>query len=282
MQGKKQEEFVESTITNFTGLADLRIVAINPTLEELNALQGSSIEKEPQYVGISLGKDEEGNDKIQNKIVIYLSNNCLVEELDTKTDNLNKGTKKVSAKLEFLVSPTFGLSSKGNSQFINGLGNASYSKSLETITNNPKMEWFYKEEPIVQAYVGEAALLDFFKAFLYIGYDEKAGFKNREAIMKGDVTELRNYVKAVATNEVTCLLGVKEKNGKYYQNVYTKKFTRATMKNSKNAFIKALNEDNGEFKAEYNKDLKLRVYNPTTQIDTPDNETIQSDFNSNL
>jgi hypothetical protein len=283
MQGKKQEEFVESSISIFTGLADLKIVAINPTLDELNALQGSSIEKEPVYTNIEVGKDDNGNPQIRNKVLIYLANNCLVERLDTKTDTISKGTEKVTAKLEFLVSPEFALSSNANSQFINNLGNNTYSKSLETLTANEKMDWFYKEEPIVQGYLGEAELLDFFKAFLYIAWNEPAGFKNREAIMKGDVIELKNYVKAVKTNEVTCLLGAKQgKDDKFYQAVYTKKFTRATMKNPSSVFIKELNGKYGEFKAEYSKDLKLRVFNPTAQIDTPDNENIKSDFSSNL
>lgn len=281
MQGKKQEEFKENSASYYMGLADLKIVAINPNLIELNALLGATIEKEPVYKDVSLGKDKDGNEKTANKIVIYLSNKQIVECTDSKTDTITKDVKTVTGRIEFLVKPELELASTGSKRFINSLGNATWSQSLETILANEKMDWFYKNEPIVEAYQGEAALLSFFKAYLYINYDETAGFKNRKSIMETDVTELRQYVKSVPNNEITCLLGVTvADNGKTYQQIYNKCFTRATAKNPITAFNKALNEQYGEFKAEYSKDFKLREYSATAKLDMPDKEQAKSDFSS--
>ena len=111
---------------------------------------------------------------------------------------------------------------------------------------------------LFKAYVGEDTLVNFTKAWANVANGGEVSFDTIDSIVKGDVKELKEYVKALSDNKLRVLVGVKDEK---YQTVYNRHFGRLKPTRD-DLFIKALNEDYGSFNAEYSKDLKLGIYSP--------------------
>lgn len=190
----------ESVYKVYTGLVDVKVIAVNPTKDELNAL-GVNIQSEPNYVD----KSEEGNDKC--RIDFWLHE----EKLNIKT--------KVSF---FIENKLNAVSQAGNMQFINDLGQSAWGKSVEEVKNDSRYDWF-KSETMRPAIPGEANLIDFIKAWLSIGRDAVAKIDNVVGLSKGDVSELKPLVVNHKDRKVQVLFGARDG----YQAVYNRFFSRA-------------------------------------------------------
>ncbi len=263
VQGNNSAVEVSGGYTLYTGLANLKVLAINPNKEELEAM-GYKPKDEPVYTNIVFKqKDSEGNETEQhrNKVVFYLGN-----------DNLK-------VKYEILVAPEFDIAGTGSQRIINKFGQYTYSKTgIEGIINNPKMSWF-EATSARQAHIGECQLIDFIKEWLNVAGDKECSLDTiNDICTNANVQELKNLknIPDFANNEATLLLGVKEveKEGKksYYQTVYTKCVSRPTFKNSAAKFVKALGEQYGEFKDDYQGSLNFQEYKVNVSTDTPDEE----------
>lgn len=290
IKGTKQNEFVEKTIVLTTGLANFKVIAINPNAAEIRTLNNIKPDvevKEPQYIDLDLQKD--GN--LQNKIVFHVRGTNIVGQPDGTAK-----TETVNGKIEFLVAPKVRLSEAGNKQLIDKKGNQNWGtieKLQATIleeeinpTRKKILEQFIGNTPHHEAFVGEEQLLKFVKVWLYLSNEDDCMFADLTKIMSGDVSELRTYMTQFASNEVTCLTGVNEveKNGKknYYQAIYNKAFARVTNKTPENLFNTALNEKYGEFKAIWGNSFKLKQFVQSASVDSPDiaegNKNPLSDF----
>jgi len=270
MQGNNSNEQVLNTIMYYGGLANLKIIALNPTGEELRKiLNVEDLKKEPEYINIMI-KSTDGTEQAYNKIVFYLSN--VLPVLTGKKNEFGVPITEnatILCRKEFLVAPRQDIASTGAMRTINNLGDNTW-QSIEKLKANEKMNWFSKEEPLHHAFVGEALLLKFMREYLNLETKSSCTFANVEKIMNGDLSEIRASIKPwVATNMVTCLLGAKKDGEKVFQQVYGKCFSRPTVKNSVEKFRKALNEPYGDFDAIYPSDLVLS-YIDTSEEDKPD------------
>ena len=246
----------------YTGLAVMKVLAVNPTKEELEVL-GYKPKEEPKYTGIVFKqKNEDGSETEQhrNKVVFYLGNG------------------DVKVKYEILVAPEFDIAGTGSQRIINKFGQYTYSKTgIEGILANPKMSWF-ESTSARQAHIGEVAIIDLIKEWVNVANDGECSLDNISAIVNGDVSELKNYVsKFRETHEVITLLGVKkaEKDGKtnYYQSVYARCFSRPSYTAYITKFMKSLSEQYGDFKDDYQGSLEYKKYEPKLETDTPDAES---------
>jgi len=229
------KEVTGGGIPLFTGIAPVSVSAVNPNLQELNAL-GVQMKTEPNYTGIQLG------DNVKNKIVFWIKN-----------DEYNFNTK-----VEILVGNEHRAASKtGKFQITNNLGQVTWAEKPETAP-----DWF-KTEGIRRTYPGEETLINFVKAWANIPSDGECFFETIDDIVKGDVGELTKLVSTLKENKLRVMLGVKD--GKYQQ-VYTRCFGRLKPKRD-DVFVRSLNDEYGTFNAEYNSDLLLQKYSP--QVVTP-------------
>lgn len=264
IKGNNSNEVVLKSIDQLTGLANLRVVAINPNkaeLEKLLGLEEGKIEKEPQYIGLDLNNDG----ILKNKIAFHLEGKVLATQKDfTKKEVLLK------TRVEFIVADRERVSTTGKKQLINLYGAASWN-TQDQVESNDKMKWFNKP-PFHNALEGEEILLVFLRNWLNLGGDDACNLADVHKVMAGDVTELRGYMKAYPTNEVTVYLDVTEKNDKYYQNVYNKAFSRPTAKSPETIFANAFKEQYGEPKTPFN-GWEVKIFYPKANIDTPDSET---------
>ena len=213
----------------YTGIAAVSVVAVNPTQAELQEI-GINAKEEPKY-------SVEINGEEFNKIVFYL-----------RHDDPN-----MTVRFDILAKPEHRLSKNGKAMWINNIGQMTWSEEA------PAYEWWKNSDSSRKAYVGEDTLVNFTKAWANVANGGKISFDTIDAIMKGDVKELKQLIKGLAANKLRVLIGVKDEK---YQTVYNRHFGRLKPAND-SLFVKALNEDYGSFNAEYNKDLQFGVYSPT-------------------
>ena len=215
----------------YVGIAPVKVLAVNPTLNELNDI-GIPAKQDPQYVGLNIGGDE------FNKVVLWVEHG---------------GEPSFKTKLEFLVKSEAKVSQSGKTQWTNNIGQFAYAESKAS----EAYEWF-KDEGVRKAFVGEETLMDFIKAFANVANGDDCYLETWKQVASGDVKEIRELVKALPGNMVRVLLGVKD--GKYQQ-VYMKHFGRLKPMRD-DLFLRKLNDDYGAFKAEYNTTLAFEPYSP--------------------
>ena len=217
----------------YSGLTDVKVLAVNPTMAELHAMD-INVKQEPNYkVSFS--------DQDYNKIVFWLAN------------------EDGNFKLEILMASSFRISQAGKHQWINSTGQSTWSEDA------PSYEW-WKADGQRKAYIGEETLINFVKAWANVASGDEVSFDTISAIASGDVTEIKELVKVLANNEVRVLIGVKDDK---YQQVYTKYFGRVKPRRN-DLFVKALNDDYGSFNADFNTDLVWGVHKPTSDLIAPD------------
>jgi hypothetical protein len=263
ISGNSSDKVVLNSIDQFTGLANMKVVAINPSkseLEKLLGLEEGKIEKELQYTDLDLQND--GN--LQNKVVFHLEATTKAKEKDSSLKDV-----VIKTRIEFLVAPKERVSQTGKTQLVNALGQCSWG-TKETILSNPNMKWFFKP-PYHNAYIGEEMLLSFVRNWLNLATNDECNFADVTKIMNADVTELRGYLKQHPNNEITVYLDVTEKNNKHYQVIYGKAFSRPTAKSPETLFANAFKEQYGDTKSPFT-GFELKVFYPKIEVDTPDSE----------
>tara|TARA_R110000851_G_scaffold169706_6_gene315897 strand:+ start:30 stop:788 length:759 start_codon:yes stop_codon:yes gene_type:complete len=236
-----------SGIPMFVGIAPMQVVAVNPTLKELNDL-GIPAKVEPEYIGVNINSDT------FNKITFWVK--CIEPEFLTRFD--------------VLVKPEHRVAKSGKPQWCNSVGQFAFADQKAS----EAYDWF-KDTGVREAYIGEETLMRFIQAYANVANGDECAFETMGKIMAGDVTEVRQLVNALSENRVRLLLGVKD--GKYQQ-VYTKHFGRLKPFR-KDLFIKQLNDDYGSFNAEYNATLELEKYVPG--LIAPDPEPAAETADSN-
>ena len=238
IETNKSSEEVIGSVKYYTGVGNFKVVAINPTMEEAQAI-GVNLRTEPEYTDIQVGEN------VRNRITFFVKNT----------------EKDIITRVDFLVYPEKRVSQNGNVQIINEYGRHTWGASVEAVAANPKMSWF-KTENANEAYIGQAELTDFVAAWANVASDGKITFDTIDNIVRGNVTELRQLMASIADNEIRLLLGVKVTDeGKQYQTVYSKWYGRPYHKNF-TTLRKRLGEEYGEFKSQYDPtDFTLKEFN---------------------
>jgi len=233
IQSNASTEEVMGGMKTFSGLTNVTVTAVNPTMAELHAMD-INVKQEPNYTVEFSGEE-------YNKIVFWLAN------------------EDGNFKLEILMQNKSRVSQTGKHQWMNAIGQSTWSEE------EPTYEW-WKTEGQRKAYTGEETLINFTKAWANVASGDEVSFDSISAIANGDLAEIKELVKVLSTNEVRVLIGVS--NDKY-QKVYTKYFGRVKPQRD-DLFVKALNDDYGSFKADFNADLKWGTHVSTATLVTPD------------
>jgi len=241
IQSNASTEEVVGGIKTYSGLTNVKVIAVNPTMTELHDLD-IKVKSEPNYKVEFSGEE-------YNKIVFWLNN----------TDG--------NFKLEILMQNKPKVSQNGKNQWMNAIGQSTWSE------DEPSYDW-WKPEGQRKAYTGEETLINFVKAWANVASGDEVTFDTMPAIANGTLAEIKELVKVLSTNEVRVLIGVS--NDKY-QKVYTKYFGRVKPQRD-DLFIKALNDDYGSFNADFNADLKWGTHVSTAGLVTPDTIEEEDDW----
>lgn len=241
----KSEQVVVTGRSLWTGLANLKVLLINPTMEEMKKA-GQNPQQEPEYTTVET--TTEG-----------------VEIHKTRVDfHLYDPSKKIEAKRAFWLESKPRLNKNGDkAEWINMYGNTAWTKAGEPMDQPPTYDWF-KKEGARPALVGEGKLAKFVQAWANTDTNkDQAVLDDPMAVAKGDIKELKLLFSIIPNNEAQCLLGVKD--GKY-QDVYDGYFGRPYQKNYE-GWRNELKKDGSEFKSNYQGSLELKQYIASSEIE---------------
>ena len=238
-----EQEVMGSGIKLYSGLSNFNVMAVNPSMEELHAMD-IKVKSQPEYF-LELNGTE------YFKVVFWVKNDDL------------------TTRLEILMTSSPRVSQTGKHQWINNIGQSTWSEET------PSYDW-WKTEGARHAFGGEETLINFVKAWANVASGDDVSFETIAKIVKGDVAELKGLVKLLSTNKVRLLVGVKD--GKY-QTVYSKHFGRIKPQRD-DLYVRNLNDDYGTFNAEFHTDLSWGEFKPQLAVTTPDDDTSSIPFSS--
>lgn len=218
----------------YTGVCPVEVIAINPTVNELKSIYNKDEVLDPSYTKI----DENGVK--QTRLDFYLKN----EDIDLLT------------KMSIFLQDKVDVSSNGKTKFINKRIQTMYADSLDSIALNPKLTWF-DIKTAREAKVGEELLYEFLVKVTNASTDETSELmlENLDAIINGDVTELKNINDKLGKG-VKVLLGIKDGQ---YQSVYNRYFQRFAQ-NGTSAMEKRASGEYGGFTSDYQNSMELQEY----------------------
>ena len=197
-----EEEVASGGIQLFTGIAAMSVLAVNPSLTELHALD-LKFQKEPNY--IATFKD---GTKAQ-KCVIWL------------------GNKDTKVSLETLLTPGPWISKKADKKhkWMNKSGQDMWAPITANGTPDPSCfkDWHQDTDSFYLCPRGIDTVTDFLKAWANVADGDEVMLDTVDAICKGDMTELKQLITALAGNKLRVLVYVRD--GKY-QGVYNQHFGR--------------------------------------------------------
>jgi len=247
----------------YTGLALFHVIAVNPTLEEMAALSIRQPRKEPTYTDKL--QDDKGVDYVRTRLDFWVRH------------------EQVTTKMTIFVDSRERMNRNGDKyEWINTHGQSSWAPEMVGEDNKPTgmpedlPDWF-ELDTVRKAYVGEVQLHNFIWAWGNVKTgltqaerkegahtkDLEASLDTMDKIVKGDIKELKSYVKSLAKNRVRLLLGVKDMR---FQDVYTGYFGRESTE-SLAYWKQALEDEYSRYDADFQGSLQLQRYTPTGDID---------------
>lgn len=223
--GKKSEE---SQSKRYLGVGRFTVLEVNPSKAKLEEILGVSVEKEPEYTSV---------DKELNVPTTRIDFLCKEADNDFKT------------RLVFFVTRTAATNKDGTkAQVINKYGESAWVP-IENAKNGtmPENQKWFNTNGMRPAFRGEPELIAFLKALLNV---ENKSFKksdgtvvtnddsvsmiyleNWDNIFKGDVSEISDILKQFPDYAVKVVLGVKEVDGKSFQDFFRGAFMKNGTRN---------------------------------------------------
>ena len=249
-----EKVFKENTL--YTGLYNVKVIAINPTKKGLEKI-GYKPQNDPVYL-----TTEEGVKKLR---------------LEFHVEGVGPEKNRILTKVAFFLEDQIRVNKDGTkSEWINDFGRNAWSEEGKP-DDKPEFSW-YKNETARKAYGGEVDLHAFLINWLNIGPEDEAKMDNFEALFNEDYSELRGYLKANPDNEVKVLLTVRQ--GKY-QSAYNKYFDRASNKRTNywSKHIEKQSEGSYGIKDDYQGSLKFKEWvEPELSVDKGgDTEELEED-----
>jgi len=226
----------------YTGLTNVLVKAVNPTMDELIAM-GYNPQQEPVY----MSTNNNGKEKV--RLDFYVEN--------TET--------KFKSKITFWLENEVRMNKDGDkTQYRDKFGKTGWGA---TVNNLPD---FVDKDSARPMFIGEDDFMSFIAAWINSAEGDEIVLDSIDTIVsKGNMKELQQMVRDAVSYGVRVLVGV-TKDGKY-QVIYTKHFGRPYQKTT-TYFTKALNGQYSQFKADYT--LDWQEYTPS--LITADTETAKS------
>lgn len=201
IKGKEREQ---KSHTKYVGMFNAKVIAVNPNTEELGKILGTTIAKDPEY----MGENAEGKPKVT--LSIWLQ--------DTKTAEV--------FNVRFNLEDSVVESKTSKYQFINDIGSTSYAE-----TENDLPSWFVTRD-YRKAKKGEEIVYKFLRAWLsnleYNDPSTELKLDDWKKLMKGNMSEIKDVIAANTDQEICCLATIRTADdGNEYQSIYSREFLPA-------------------------------------------------------
>lgn len=201
-KGNEGQVVVNRELKLWVGIAPMSVLAVNPSLDELQTNLGINFQNELQYITDKV--DENTQAQYRNiRLDFWLGN----EQLGIKT------------KVSFFIDDRDNLNKAGTTkEYINAFG-----RTVKAQVTNPDFSGFkwFQQVGVRPSKPGEDDLIRFIRAFLNIGPKDEAVIEDWKSIFNGDISEIKKLVAHYGkTNTLKVMLMVTNKDGKYFQSVY--------------------------------------------------------------
>lgn len=249
IKANSSDEVVVKQRSLYTGVIPVKVLAVNPTKDELKEF-GIEVKEEPVYKEIPVG------DNVFDKINILVAN----DELGVKF------------RFDLLINKNkLDVSSNGKTRYIDTLGANNEIRSMWAIDDDDFASQIENGSKLVTisakpAYQGQFLLTNFIYNWLNIAAADGLDISDVEDLE----SFIKPYIKLYPNNKIKLLVGISSKEGKNYYTAYTKFFFRNTDKDfSKlNDILKSL-----PFKGDYQGSYEIKEFIPTaTSIPDADKE----------
>lgn len=209
----------------YTGFINYEVIAVNPTLEELNEAGVEWVSEEPTY---QRTYDNDGIAVTVTDVVFWL------KSADPKREGII-----MPIRFPIGANPYLG-SHSGKYQYVNLYGRTTWAMDIEGVKSAP----YFKADGVRVAHKGEKELYDFIRAWLNLSYNTAKGNYDHclldvSKIINGDFSELKDTFTGVKKNQdvrkdtykvkvVTGLRSKEDDNGvtRYNYVAYNKYFVR--------------------------------------------------------
>jgi len=202
IHGNEGKVEVQKNFKTIYGIAPFKVVAINPSLEQLVSL-GINAQKEPEYV-----KDDKTRIEIWVQSQLPLTK---VEGVDKSLEELGLEKQLVQKMAVFISDKNKGKADGSTTTWINAFGSICSTPSGDT----PSASWWKSQGQHV-AREGEIELIKFIRAWVNAGAGDEVSIDNWDALLKGNVKELRDILTSFKDNIVRSMISVTVKDGKTY------------------------------------------------------------------
>ena len=205
--GNKSDVIVTKSYKTIYGIAPMKVVAINPTMDQLISI-GINAQKEPEYVG----------DK--TRLEIWLETQLTEKKVEGSVDKSLEELgieKQLVNKLTIFTSNTKKGKSDGSTVvWINNFGRICSTASNE----QPAASWWKADGQHV-AREGEIELIKFLRAWVNAGPTDEVFIDDWDALVAGNVKELRIILSDFKNNIFRSMIEVRvTKEGKAYAGIY--------------------------------------------------------------
>lgn len=247
--GKSQEVKEGSVRKLYTGVENFKVLAVNPSKEELEKIYGREIDYDPEYLSETNVSDADGEREVkQVRFDFFLTNDDVDNPINTK--------------ISYYVSNTHHKGQSGKIRVINAYGRTTWltEEDIRNKTLPSNMQWF-DDTKLKVAKRGEEELIGFLVNLLNLPWDLSKLTDKSEAeavissddwknIFNGDFSLIKNVISST-NNKIGLLLGVKTKgNGTMQQSFYGAHTLRQfTLSSNKADKYKWLHKDLSETKA---------------------------------
>lgn len=226
-EGREQVE--SEGFKRYTGVAPVKIIAVNPSKEELEKIYNTTYDKEPEYTGV------------QNDMP-YARIDFIVKTIPEKSEGID-----VISRLSFFLRKEYRFNrDKTKIQIIDKYGRTAWATKEEAdkhaipqyASGAANISPDYKP-----CHVGEEDLINFIKTYFnipnvmeyingkWVEVENKeeceAYFNDIEKFFNNDFSELKSIPFVMATRSIKVLFGVRTTDdGKEYQTIYSQMFLR--------------------------------------------------------
>jgi len=258
-----------TTIKRYIGYANVNILAINPTKAQIKDLMGYEPQEEPTYVGTM---------EIDGKQVNFARVDFIVKT--TKESGID-----YTGRISFMIRNQYRKGSQSGKYMVIDKYNNTAWATEDVVKAGKQIVYSNGPAKIIgtyrPAYVGEWQFMNFIRQFLWIGssgetngfdYDNgvwiekkgenlnqcECGFSVEElqAMFKGDFTCVKDAIALQPNNQIKVLFGIKTKDNKEFQDIYTDFVMRS---NASNASASSKFQEKVE-EAKNNGGLQDRIY----------------------
>lgn len=258
-----EEVVTENQQQIYTGLAKVKPVLVNPSMEQLQEI-GVNLNSAPSYVD-EVVDDKSGEEFTRIRYDVWF-------KLPVKDDT--------HSKLSFFVENRDFVASTGKVKVMNDYGQAVFVEPDQKASE--LYEW-YKSDGEHRVFRGEEDLVNFIRAYGNIKSDDKFNIDLSDDLENGNwktFQEVIEHIRDNLGNTVEVLLGAKD--GKY-QAVYTRMFGKGNVNNTgrfKNHIEKQMDylSNNGySFPVDFQGSLKFQKYEPTAEMEAFGSDSSDSD-----